>query len=173
MKLNNSKLNKNNKSGYPGIYLESKINKYRAAVNICGTKIQLGHFSSLQDAVNAKQSAEQIFNNEGLIPFVAKLSNSPITSVEQNLIPAFVKYNFSNPNSSFPAFFLSFAKKYKNAKPQIIPFPQNLSPQQLLIFNNFTKSGLSLSQIASALNSSIYLVKNALINIQTTLTTPH
>lgn len=164
------KLNKNNQSGYPGIYLETKTKKYRAAFNLCGTKIQLGHFPTLDAAVNARSEAESILTNEGLIPFVAKLSNLTQDVVQQNVDLAFTKYEFSK-DMSFPVFLLKFmrsgqfkieAKNTRKINPEKL-----LNDNQLFIYKNFTKNGLSLRQISDKINSSVFLVKNELKSIQT------
>lgn len=49
-------LYKNNKSGYTGIYYETKAKKYRASISVDGQKFRIGYFSNLQDAVVARQN---------------------------------------------------------------------------------------------------------------------
>lgn len=63
--LRNRKLNKNNKSGYVGVSLDEKTKKWHA--NIClNYKIRnLGSFSKLEDAVNARISAEAEIYTDG------------------------------------------------------------------------------------------------------------
>lgn len=55
------KLSKNNKSGVKGVYYETRANKWRACIGFAGEKIRLGYFSSFDEAVLARQSAESLY----------------------------------------------------------------------------------------------------------------
>lgn len=55
------KLSKNNKSGVSGVYYETRANKWRACIGFAGEKIRLGYFSSFDEAVLARQSAESLY----------------------------------------------------------------------------------------------------------------
>lgn len=55
------KLSKNNKSGVSGVYYETRANKWRACIGFAGEKIRLGYFSSFDEAVLARRSAETLY----------------------------------------------------------------------------------------------------------------
>lgn len=55
--VRNAGINKNNTSGYTGVYKLSK-NKWRAAIGVDGKSIHLGHFDNIEDAVKARRDAE-------------------------------------------------------------------------------------------------------------------
>ena len=52
-------MNKNNKSGVKGVYYDAKGKKYRAQIGFYGKKIRLGSFQTIDEAVQARQKAEQ------------------------------------------------------------------------------------------------------------------
>ena len=56
-----SKVYKNNKTGYSGICFESKPSKYRAYISVHGERVRLGYFAELQDAINAREQAENFY----------------------------------------------------------------------------------------------------------------
>ena len=75
------KLSKNNKSGVKGVYYETRANKWRACIGFAGEKIRLGYFSSFDEAVLARRSAETLYNKyKGDLILYAK--NNGWTSVE-------------------------------------------------------------------------------------------
>jgi hypothetical protein len=55
-------LSKNNKSGVKGVCFETRANKWRAYIGFAGEKIRLGYFSSFDEAVLARQSAETLYD---------------------------------------------------------------------------------------------------------------
>ena len=55
-------LSKNNKSGVKGVCFETRANKWRAYIGFAGEKIRLGYFSSFDEAVLARQSAEALYD---------------------------------------------------------------------------------------------------------------
>lgn len=54
-------LSKNNKSGVKGVCYETRANKWRAYIGFAGEKIRLGYFSSFDEAVLARRSAESLY----------------------------------------------------------------------------------------------------------------
>ena len=50
---------KNNTSGVTGVYWEKSTNKWNARIEFQKRKINLGYFSSFEDAVNARKEAEE------------------------------------------------------------------------------------------------------------------
>ena len=75
-------MNKNNTSGYTGVYFDNTTQKWRAQISYGGEKIKLGYFSSIQDAVDARKNAEDFYafpNVSGFkIPyFVFRCKNIP------------------------------------------------------------------------------------------------
>lgn len=64
----NRSMNGNNTSKISGVHWDSRNNKWQARISVNGTRITLGHFSSLFDASCARKSAEKKFeyhNNHG------------------------------------------------------------------------------------------------------------
>ena len=55
------KLSKNNTSGVKGVSFEKRANKWRAYIGFAGEKIRLGYFSSFDEAVLARLSAETLY----------------------------------------------------------------------------------------------------------------
>lgn len=77
------KLSKNNKSGVKGVYYETRANKWRACIGFAGEKIRLGYFSSFDEAVLARQSAEKLYGQyKGDLILYAK--NNGWTTVEDS-----------------------------------------------------------------------------------------
>ena len=77
------KLSKNNKSGVKGVYYETRANKWRACIGFAGEKIRLGYFSSFDEAVLARRSAESLYNKyKGDLILYAK--NNGWTTVEDS-----------------------------------------------------------------------------------------
>jgi len=56
---NRKKLNINNKSGYTGIYWESKNKKWRAQIFVKGKNISLGFHETRDEAIRARIEAEE------------------------------------------------------------------------------------------------------------------
>lgn len=77
------KLSKNNKSGVKGVCYETRANKWRAYIGFAGEKIRLGYFSSFDEAVLARQSAEKLYGQyKGDLILYAK--NNGWTTVEDS-----------------------------------------------------------------------------------------
>jgi hypothetical protein len=55
----NSKLRSTNKSGVRGVYYEKQTRKWRAAIKISGQSIKLGRYEELEDAAEARRTAEK------------------------------------------------------------------------------------------------------------------
>ncbi len=53
--------NKANTSGHRGIYYESKFNRYRAQIIFRGKRYYLGTYRDIEDAIKARQRAEEDF----------------------------------------------------------------------------------------------------------------
>ena len=53
----NSKVPKNNKSGYKGVYWYASKNKYQTYISVNRKRISLGYFSNIEDAKNAYMNA--------------------------------------------------------------------------------------------------------------------
>ena len=51
----NKRISKNNKTGYKGISYVSSRKKYRVDININGKSIYIGMFTTIKDALNAKE----------------------------------------------------------------------------------------------------------------------
>lgn len=47
-----------NKSGFPGVCLSAKNNKWRAYITVNGKRIDIGYFNTKEDAINARINAE-------------------------------------------------------------------------------------------------------------------
>lgn len=68
--MNDKTLSKNNKTGYTGVCFESRAKKYRAYIFVDGEQKRLGYFSNIDDAINARKKAEELYKGY-------KLSYSP------------------------------------------------------------------------------------------------
>lgn len=60
----NSKLQKNNVSGYRGVYWRRDREKYQAQIQINGVKIRLGNFKSIDEAHEAYKAASLKYHGE-------------------------------------------------------------------------------------------------------------
>lgn len=56
-------MNKNNKSGFTGVYFDKNSNKFRAQISIANKKIKLGYFSNINDAVFAREKALDLYKS--------------------------------------------------------------------------------------------------------------
>jgi len=54
----NTKLSKNNTSGYKGIHWNTEINKWVARITNFRKSIHIGSFSNITDAIKARKNAE-------------------------------------------------------------------------------------------------------------------
>ena len=54
----NTKLDKRSTTGYTGVYLEKRTNKYIARITVNKKYIHLGTFSSKEEAIDARRKAE-------------------------------------------------------------------------------------------------------------------
>lgn len=81
-------MNKNNKSGYTGVYFDNTAQKWRAQISYGGEKIKLGYFSSIQDAVNARKNAEDFYAFPDVLDF-----KIPYFVFHHKLIPSHLDYN--------------------------------------------------------------------------------
>lgn len=107
-------MNKNNKSGYTGVYFDNTIRKWRAQISYGGEKIKLGYFGSKEDAVRARINAVDFysFNNVSgfkIAHFVSQRKNIPYNSCAALLLPA-ARVFLKEGNGA--AAFCSFAIKY-------------------------------------------------------------
>lgn len=50
-----------NKSGYTGIFYDKKRNKYQVSISVCGTIKTIGRYSSLTEAIGARETAKAIY----------------------------------------------------------------------------------------------------------------
>ena len=58
----NSKIRRDNTSGFKGVRFDKKSNKWKAEICINGTKQHLGYFENIENAVNARvKKAEELF----------------------------------------------------------------------------------------------------------------
>ena len=55
------KIRKNNTSGHKGVYWDKKRKKWLAGITFKGKKHNLGGFEDIQDAINARKEAEEIY----------------------------------------------------------------------------------------------------------------
>lgn len=60
----NRGLQKNNTSGIAGVFFNKKDNRWEARITVRKNIIQLGSFNNLEDAVNARKSAEEKYFGE-------------------------------------------------------------------------------------------------------------
>lgn len=60
----NQKIRKNNKSGVTGVNFSKAANKWRAYINYNREQIYLGCFDCREDAIQARQVAEQKYFKE-------------------------------------------------------------------------------------------------------------
>lgn len=61
-----NKLQKNNSSGYTGVYYEKAKgykNKWLATIGVNGKRVRLGHFHTEQEAIDARKAAEKKYFN--------------------------------------------------------------------------------------------------------------
>ena len=54
-------LRDNNKTGHTGIYYCKKDKDYRASLQVCGIRVSLGSYKTLEEAVNKRKEAEEYF----------------------------------------------------------------------------------------------------------------
>ena len=57
-------LNKRNKTGHTGVCFEQTAQKYRAYIFYNGVNIRLGYFSKIEDALQARQDAEEFYRGD-------------------------------------------------------------------------------------------------------------
>lgn len=57
--LHNSKIQRNDNSGYRGVYWYERYKKWEVYINVRGKRIYLKRFSSLRDAIKARKLAEK------------------------------------------------------------------------------------------------------------------
>lgn len=71
--INPKKTRKNNSTGVNGVYWDKKLKKYRAKINIARKNINLGCFSSLEEASKARKEAEEKYFK----PILEKYKKAP------------------------------------------------------------------------------------------------
>lgn len=59
----NRAINSNNSSGYRGISYHKQTNKWRVVISINKKKIYLGGFVDINDAITAREKAEEFYHN--------------------------------------------------------------------------------------------------------------
>ena len=60
-KIINISTESNNSSGHRGVYYEKKTNKFRARIKFQGKIVNLGSYTKFEDAVAAREEAEQTY----------------------------------------------------------------------------------------------------------------
>ena len=55
----NTNLSKNNTSGYIGVYLNKRVNKWMAYIWVNYKQIHLGYFKDIEDAIEVRKQAER------------------------------------------------------------------------------------------------------------------
>ena len=63
LEANKKKLNRNNTSGYTGVYLDQKRSKWIAKIGFKGKTYYLGAYSDKQDAIKARQKGEKLHDD--------------------------------------------------------------------------------------------------------------
>lgn len=69
--LKSTKIRSNNKSGYPGVFYDSKSSKWRAEIMFQGKRYCLGRFNNIIDAIANREEAKEKLHNQ----FVRKHCN--------------------------------------------------------------------------------------------------
>lgn len=59
-RIQKKKVQKNNTSGHTGVCWHNKYKKWFARISFCGRMYNLGYFDKLEDAIRARQKAEEI-----------------------------------------------------------------------------------------------------------------
>lgn len=57
----NHKIYKTSKTGYPGVGWHTKSGKWRARIQVDGKEIYLGIYENIEDAINARKTAEEYY----------------------------------------------------------------------------------------------------------------
>lgn len=60
----NSKKQKNNSSGFKGVYFDNQIKKFRSSITVLNKTIHLGNFNNIKDAANAYSIASKKYHGE-------------------------------------------------------------------------------------------------------------
>ena len=110
----------NNKTGHRGVCFESKAQKYRAYINVCGEKIRLGYFSILEDAVKAREDAEKFYFSPLEDDF--RMFNIFTRSKKETfyrLLKSVFEYNWDSV--SFSTFSMQYMKKNLSGSDICIP----------------------------------------------------
>lgn len=110
---------RNNKSGHTGVYFDNFFQKYKATINLNGKKILLGSFSTLNDAVDARNSVSHLKHD---VIKAAIYTHNPNLDYDSTLLiylyTAIEFYNNpSNKDKSFKGIFL------QNVQNQSAPIP--------------------------------------------------
>ena len=109
-----------NKTGCRGVCFESKAQKYRAYINVCGEKIRLGYFSNLEDAVKARKDAEKFYFSPLEDDF--RMFNI-FTRIKEETFYMLLKsvFEYSWDSVSFSTFSLQYIKKNLSGPHTYIP----------------------------------------------------
>ena len=62
--IRNRSIQKNNKSGFVGVNLYKRINKWRACINVFGSQIHLGYFDDPVEAAKVRDAAAIKYHGE-------------------------------------------------------------------------------------------------------------
>lgn len=102
-----------NKTGCRGVCFESKAQKYRAYINVCGEKIRLGYFSNLEDAVKARKDAEKFYFSpvEGTFR-VFNIFNQPRVETFYMLLKSVFEYDWGSV--AFSTHSMQYIKKHSS-----------------------------------------------------------
>lgn len=79
----NKKINKNNTSGYKGVYRVKGKEKWRVQIGFKGNLMHVGYFSDKQDAINARKAAEEEYFKPILEKYDKKRLKASTQSVDE------------------------------------------------------------------------------------------
>ena len=101
---------KNNTTGCRGVCYETRANRYRAYISVCGEKIRLGSFVSLDDAVKARKDDEIFYktNYEGDFRIIRLINQN-----KEKCFYALLKSVFTYDGTlSFPTHAIIYIRKF-------------------------------------------------------------
>lgn len=171
----------NNGTKVKGVCFESKANKYRAYITVGGEKIKIGYFSTFCEAVEARETYEELKDkslSEAINAILSKKGKEPNCSnaALQRLFLRYINENVMNSSSeegttttawaSFPVFALqAFLKRnYSDAEGGVGKIVDN-DDVYFPFYELFVNQGKSLRFISKNQLVPVYFVKIALIEI--------